>query len=117
MKTLRVYRNPHCAKCARFAKVSHFLDWLDRLEPSTETPSTGPLRMGEVVVEDLATGRMLRGAEGIEKVWRNVPALMLLLPLFWVPAFRRYVDREVRGCGGDECDITDVHAPPTRKAV
>ena len=117
MKMLRVYRNPHCAKCARFAKVNHFLDWLNRLEPSTEIPPTGPLRMGEVVVEELATGRIHRGAEGIEMVWRQVPAFMLLLPLFWVPAFRRYVDREVRGCEGDACSISDTHEHPTQKAA
>jgi hypothetical protein len=55
--------------------------------------------MGEVVVEDLATGHIHRGAEGIAMVWRNIPVFMLLLPLLWIPAFRRYVDSEVRGCG------------------
>lgn len=117
MKTLRVYRNPHCAKCARFAKLNHLLDWLNRLEPSTDAPATGPLRMGEVVVEDLATGRIHRGVEGIEMVWRNIPVFMLLRPLLWIPAFRRYVDRDVRGCEGDECSIGVPHDQHTRKAV
>jgi len=57
-----------------------------------------PLRLGEVVVEDIASGRILRGADGIEMVFRNIPAYMPFLLLLKVAAFRRYVDREVSGC-------------------
>lgn len=117
MKTLRVYRNPHCARCARFEKINHFLDWLNRLDFSTDTPPTGPLRMGEVVVDELSTGRIHRGVEGIEMVWQNIPLYMPLLPLLRIPIFRRYVDREVRGYDGDECDIAPAREHSTRKAV
>lgn len=117
MKRLRVYRNPDCARCARFEKVNHRFDWLNRLEYSTATPPTGPLRMGEVVVEDLSTGQIHRGAEGIEMVWANIPAYMPLRPLLWVPAFRRSVEREVSGCAGGECRITPAPPGSTRKAV
>ena len=61
--------------------------------------------MGEVVVEDLSDHQLLRGAEGIELIWRNIPAYALFLPLFRVPAFRRYVDKEVSGCDGDACEV------------
>ena len=105
MKRIRVYRNPHCARCARFAKAHRVLDWLGRVDISTEDPTTGPLRMGEVVVEDLSDHQLLRGAEGIELIWRNIPAYALFLPLFRVPAFRRYVDKEVSGCDGDACEV------------
>lgn len=50
MKRIRVYRNPDCAKCARFAAAHRFLDWLDRVDASTEASKTGPLRLGKVVV-------------------------------------------------------------------
>ena len=90
MKAIRVYRNPHCARCARFAKAYHVLDWFGKVDPSTDTPRTGPLRMGEVVVEDLSNGQIHRGADGIELIARNIPASAL-------PRLRsRWGSRDVR---------------------
>jgi hypothetical protein len=106
MKTIRVYRNPHCAKCAKFAKANHFLDWLGRVDSSTDTPPTGPLRLGEIVIEEYATGQIHRGVEGVELIWHNIPLFMLFLPLLKIPAFRHYVDREARGCSGGACAMT-----------
>lgn len=54
MKTIRLYRNPDCAKCARFARIHHRFDWLNQFEDTTEVPSTGALSLGEIAVEDLA---------------------------------------------------------------
>ncbi|EDY21660.1 hypothetical protein CfE428DRAFT_0905 [Chthoniobacter flavus Ellin428] len=62
--------------------------------------------MGEIVIEDYATGKIHRGVEGVELIYRNIPLFMLLRPLLKIPAFRRYVDREVRGCNGDACAVT-----------
>ncbi len=111
MKMIRVYRNAHCAKCARFARVGHFFDWLDRMDDSTETPKTGPLRLGEVVVEELSSGRILKGAEGIELIFRNIPAYAPFRLLFRVPSFRRYVEKEVSGCEGNACEISSKPQP------
>jgi hypothetical protein len=105
MKRIRVYRNAHCAKCAQFARAGLFFDWLDRLEASTETPKTGPLRLGEVIVEDLSSGRILKGAEGIDLIFRHIPAYVPFRPLLRVPSLRRYVEKEVSGCEGNACEI------------
>jgi hypothetical protein len=105
MKTIRVYRNGHCATCARFAKVAHFFDWLDRVDLSTDTPKTGPLRVGEVVVEELSSGRILRGAEGIDLVWRNIPAYAPFRLLLRIPAFRRYLEKNVNGEANNSCEV------------
>jgi hypothetical protein len=102
---IRVYRNPDCARCARFARVARFFDWFDRVEHSTEAPRTGPLSLGEVVVEDVSDGRILRGAEGIELIWRHIPVYAPFRLPFKVPAFRRLVDKGVSGCGGDACAV------------
>jgi len=101
MKIIRVYRNPHCAKCARFARILPFVDWFDRVDVSTETPKTGPLRLGEVVVEELSSARILTGANGMDLIWRQIPAYAPFRPLLRVPAFRRYIEQEVGGCDGD----------------
>jgi hypothetical protein len=105
MKTIRVYHNPQCAKCARFASVARFLDWFDRVDHSTEPPTSGPLRLGEVVVEELGSGRMLRGARGMELIWRNIPACTPFRLLLKVSAFRRYLDRELSGCDSEACKV------------
>jgi hypothetical protein len=85
------------------------------VEFSTEAPKTGPLRIGEVVVEELGSGRILRGVEGIELIWRHIPAYALLRPLLKLPAIRRYVDREVRGCNDNACGVAQKN-PDDRNA-
>lgn len=97
MKKLRIHRNPHCEKCARYARMHRRLDWRDAVEDSTASPWNRSMRMGEVVVEDLGNGTLHAGAEGMEMLCREIPAYRLLLPLFRLPAFRRRVDAEVAG--------------------
>lgn len=97
MKKLRIHRNPHCAKCARYARMHLRLDWRDAIEDSTSSPWTRSLRMGEVVVEDLANGTLHAGAEGMEMLCREIPAYRPLLPLFRLAWFRRRVEEETAG--------------------
>lgn len=106
MRRIRIYRNPDCAKCARYARTHERLDWLGRIENSTATPPTGPLAMGEVVVEDLATGHISRGAEGLELICRNIPAYAPLRLLLKLPAIRRAADKEMAGCSGESCELS-----------
>ena len=106
MKHIRIYRNADCAKCARYARMHERLDWLRRIENSTATPPTGPLTMGEVVVEDLATGQVTRGAEALECICREIPAYAPMLLLLKLPAVRRAADREMAGCSGEACDLS-----------
>jgi hypothetical protein len=101
MKIVRVHRNPHCAKCARYARMHRRLDWLDRVEDSTASPLPHrSLRLGEVVVEDLRDGSLHAGADGMRLLARQVPAYWPMLPLFAWPRFRRRVDAEVAGARG-----------------
>lgn len=109
MKRIRVYRNVHCVKCARFARVALFFDWLDRIDGSIETPRTGPLRLGEVVVEELSSGRIFKGAEGIDLIFQNIPAYVPFRLLLRVPPLRRYIEKEVNGCEGDTCELPSKH--------
>jgi hypothetical protein len=106
MKKIRVYRNAHCATCARFAKVAQFFDWLHRVDLSIETPKTGPLRVGEVVVEELASGRILRGAEGMDLIWGNIPVYAPFRLLLRVPSFRRFLEKNVSGCKDNTCEVS-----------
>lgn len=97
MKKARIYRNPKCPKCARYAAWHHRFDWLDRIDTSTATPRSGALAMGEVVVEDLRDGSIHHGADGFALIARNVPLYWPLLPLLHVSGIRQRVDRDMRG--------------------
>ena len=107
MKTVRVYHNPECAACARYARWHERFDWLDRVETSTRTPSGHPpLRLGEVVVEDLRSHRLLAGADGFERLATQVPAYWPALALLKIPPLRRRVDREMRGACDASCELS-----------
>lgn len=108
MKSILLYRNPGCAKCARFARMHHRFDWLNRFEDTTEDLVTGPLRMGEIAVKDLAAGETLKGAECFRLLCRNIPAYWPVLLLLHLPAFRRSIEREIGGCEGDACELPEI---------
>lgn len=105
MRQIRIYRHPDCPKCARYARVHQSLDWLHRVEVSTRTPKTGPLRLGEVVVEKLADGRMLHGAAAFEEICRRIPVYAPFLLLLRLPAVRAFAEREMTGCNGPACGL------------
>ncbi|WP_426700226.1 hypothetical protein ACPPVV_12555 [Rhodanobacter sp. Col0626] len=105
MASIRLYRHPDCAKCARFARWHRRLDWLGRFEDSTGVSPVGTLRPGEVVVQDLRSGTTLRGAAGFALLCRQIPAYWPLLPALRIPAVRRRIEREFGGCGGGRCDM------------
>ena len=105
MKRILIYRHPHCERCARIARLHHAVDWLDRIADTTATPPTGPLRMGEIVVEELATRRIYRGAEAVGVVYRQVILYWPLLLLLWIPPARAWLDRQVRGCADGSCQV------------
>ena len=105
MKRIRIYRNPDCAKCARYARVHESLDWFGRVKVSTATPPTGPLALGEVVVETLVDGKFHHGAEALELICRQITLYAPLRLLLKLPAVRRAADRELAGCGGEACRI------------
>src|ERR1700733_7638708 len=105
MKMIRVYRNPDCRRCARYARVGTALDWRDRLETSTETPKTGALRPGEIVVEELANGNLHRGAAALDLIARQIPLYAPVRLLLRFSSFRRYIGRELSGCGGTSCEL------------
>ena len=112
MKRIVIYRHPECKKCARMARLHHLFDWFNRVAVVTTTPRTGPLLMGEIIVEDLATGRFQAGAEGLNLICRQIPLYWLVLPLLWFPAVRARADRETRGCTNGSCQIGNFGRNP-----
>ena len=112
MKRIVIYRHPECEKCARMARWHHWFDWFHRVAVVTTIPPSGPLQMGEVIVEDLSTGRFLAGVEGLKLICRQIPLYRLVLPLLWIPAVRACADREARACTNGGCQIASLGRSP-----
>ncbi len=114
MKFIRLYYNKDCQSCARSsARIERWLDWRDRVEFSTAIPATGPLRPGEIAVEDLATGRISKGVEAFRQLCRHIPIYIPDALLLLFPATRAWLDRTLCGCDGDACRVTAEPPPGT----
>jgi len=87
------------------ARIHHRLDWLHRFGDSTGISPLGPMRRGQIVVQDLRSGVTLEGAKGFALLCRQIPAYWPMLPLLRIPAIRRHIERETAGCD-EACDIT-----------
>jgi len=101
MKEIRLYRNPDCEKCARYARMHRRLDWLNHFEDSTDAPPTGPLKMGEILVQDLASGEILKGVKCFPLLCKHIPAYWLVLPLTYLPPVSHRLERELSGSADD----------------
>jgi hypothetical protein len=95
MSAIRIYRNPTCARCARIAHFHKLFDIFHRVEISTATPKSGPLIAGEIVVEDIVSGRISQGFEAFAAICRAIPFYYPIRLFFVFPAFRRAVAREI----------------------
>lgn len=84
MRQTLIYRHPDCARCARIARTHKAFDFFGAVDDATEPPRTGPLQMGEVVVEERAAGRI---AQGVEAFRLSTPAIPLYAPARLLPAF------------------------------
>lgn len=61
-------------------------------------------------------GRIFRGADGIDLIWRNIPAYAPFRLLFRVPAFRRCVEKGVSGHNGNACDNASKPGQPANQS-
>jgi hypothetical protein len=85
--------------------MHHALDWFNRFEDSTATPPSGPVRMGQIVVQDLSTGVVHGGIECFRLLCRNIPAYWPIIPLTYFPLIRRMIENDIGGECGGACDI------------
>lgn len=116
MKRITIYRHKECAKCARIARLHKAFDWWDRVECSTDTPRTGPLRLGEIAVEDARSGEITKGVDAVRQIARQIPAYLPLLPLLRIPYVARKVDQDVRGCADGTCAVAPEPSRSTSTA-
>lgn len=116
MQRITIYRHPNCAKCRKIARMHQRCDWFKRIKVSTDTPPTGPLRQGEIVVEDHQNGNIIGGVDAVSRIAREIPLYAPFRLLLGIPAIARAVDKDVRGCGDGRCELpTTMNRNSTRK--
>jgi hypothetical protein len=107
MKTIRIYRHLDCERCAKMAATHHKLDWLDRVDDTTEPPpGRWPVEKGEILVQNLRNGAVLEGIDAVRAIARQVPLYWAALPLLRIPWLARWADLDARGCSGNACAVS-----------
>ncbi len=105
--SIRIHRHPECARCARIARMHDRFDLLGRVETTTETPPTGPLRMGEIVVEDCATGHIAHGLDAFRLIVAAIPFYAPARLLLLSPRMRDRIVRDLAGCDDGACAVPE----------
>lgn len=99
MTRLRIYCNPQSLDCIRRARRYLFFDWLHRLVLSTATPPGGPLAVGETAVQDLDTGKLVRGAAAFDCLCKHIPLYLPMRLFLRIPPIWRKAEKAMAGGG------------------
>lgn len=107
MKAITLYRHPDCERCRRAEQIYQVFDWFHRIEYTSATPGSGPLRLGEVAVYDRRREQWLRGIAAIRRAMSQVPLFWIAVPFTYMPGIRQRIDQQARGCEGEACNLPD----------
>ncbi len=102
---ITLYYNADCADCTRKATRTAKLDWLGRVNVSTDTSPIGEVPKGEIVVVDDVTQRVYTGIYATRAICLRVPAYFLYGLALYVSPIRRLFAKDDPGCDGDACEI------------
>ena len=100
-----LFYNADCPRCARQAARTRRMDWLHRVEARTDESPLGEVPVGEFVVVDKDSKRVFTGAFATRKVCLQIPLLLPLGLVLFLPPFLRMAGQNKVGCNGDACEI------------
>ncbi len=100
-----LFYNADCPRCARQAARTCRMDWLNRVEARTDESPLGEVPVGEIVVVDKANKRIFTGAFATRKVCLQIPLLLPLGLVLFLPPVLRMAGRGKTGCNGEACEI------------
>ena len=83
-----LFYNADCPGCARQAKRTARLDWLSRVQISTDDSPIGPVPRGEIVVADDESERVFTGIYATRAVCMQVPAYLPYGLVLHIPPLR-----------------------------
>ena len=102
---LVLHYDARCPDCARQAKRTKQLDWLGRVELSTEPSPLGEVPAGEIVVVDLRRSRVFTRVFATRTVSMRIPLFVPYGLLLYLPWVRRIAGGRDPGCNGDACEL------------
>ena len=105
MTGITLHYNESCPACARQAARTARLDWFGRVALSTEHSPLGEVPVGEIVVVDRRRKRLFTGVFATRRICMEVPLLLPLGLLLYLPPVRRIVGKRNQGCNGDACEV------------
>ena len=105
MTRITLHYNASCPDCHRQAARTARLDWLRRIELSTECSPLGEVPVGEIVVVDKRRKRVFTGVFATRQVCMQVPLLVPYGLLLYLPWVGRFAGRRKQGCNGDACEL------------
>ena len=91
---ITLYYNPSCPKCARQAKRTAQMDWLNRVELLAEDSPLGPVPKGEIIVVEKKTREMFSGVYATQKVCLQIPLFFLYGLALYLPFIRKIIEKE-----------------------
>ena len=100
-----LHYNARCPDCVRRAERTARLDWLGRVELSTDPSPLGQVPIGEIVVVDRQLGRVFTGVFATRMVSMRIPLFMPYGVLLYLPWIRRLAGGRNPGCNGDACEL------------
>ena len=101
MARIALHYNPDCNICARQAARTARLDWLGRVEVTSEDSPLGKVPAGKIVVVDKASREVLTGLRATRKICMQVPLYFPYGLLLHLLPSRMGADEGQRGCDGD----------------
>lgn len=105
MEQIILYYNRNCPDCVRQAKRTAQVDWLGRVELSTQESPLGEVPIGEIIVVDKQSNQVFTGIYATRKVCLQVPLFFAYGLLLYIPPIRKIAGRKKQGCNGDACQI------------
>ena len=108
--SITLHYNSFCDDCARKARQTAKLDWLNRIKISTEDSPIGKVPRGQIVVVENATQKVYTGIYATRMICMQVPAYLLYGLALSIPPIRNIADKGNpdngnQGCNGDACQV------------
>ena len=105
MARIALHYNPDCNVCVRQAQRTARLDWLGRVDVTTEDSPLGAVPKGEIVVVDKTRPSVLTGLAATRKVCMQIPLYFPFGLLLHLLPHRMVARREMRSRGAGAREI------------
>jgi len=105
MRAIKLFYNGACEDCAKLAKQTEKLDWLSKVDVSTEVPPSGPLDVGNIAVLHYRSNKVYTGVYATRKVCMYIPVYFVYGLMLYLSPIRRIVGKGQVGCNGNACSL------------